>query len=99
MTPGQSPGPLANAAEAAARRLEAGGRLVGDHLNLHQILQSVTWVFVVTGGLGPGWLGRLHRPEGNGNLPEKELLERGQMWWAVVLSPSAASQPASPPQL
>ena len=64
--------PLPNTAQSAAGRLAAGGHLVvavvGDHLNLHQVLQAVIRLVQLSASFSPSWLGRLHRPECHRNL-------------------------------
>lgn len=62
--------PLPDAAQTAARWLEARDHpvVVGDDLDLHQLLQAVVRLLHVALSLRPGRLSGLHRPERHRNL-------------------------------
>ncbi len=68
--------PLPDTAQSAAWRLAAGSHLVGDNLNLHQVLQAVIWLIQFTTCFSPRRLGRLDRPERNRNLHNTDMFKQ-----------------------
>lgn len=100
--------PLTDTAQSTAWWLATDGHLVvGDNLDLHQVLQAVVWFVQPTASFSPGWLGRFHRPERDRYLQNTDKFNYSPTGTRHSLkvkdtgsvSPSAASHSAWTPVL